>query len=70
MNEQCWVFLKGIKLKSSTQPSIILLANEWLMWQYNLSVHVGEHTKLDEEEKLLTAPFESRRDTDNCYLDL
>jgi len=32
MNEQCWVFLKGIKLKSSSEPSIILLANEQLMW--------------------------------------
>jgi hypothetical protein len=40
------------------------------MWQYNLTVHIGGHTKLDEEEKLLTAPFESRRGTDNFYFDL
>jgi len=60
MNEQCWVFVKGIELKSSSLSAIILLANEWLMWQYSLSVQVGGHAKLDEEEKLLTAPFESR----------
>jgi len=68
MNEQCWVFLKGLKLTSSSQPSVILLANERIMWHYNLSVHVGGHTKLDEGEELLTAPFESRQGTDNCYL--
>jgi len=62
------VFVKGIKLKSSSQPSIILLANERLMWQYNLSVHVGGQTKLDEGQELLTVTFESRQGTDNCYL--
>jgi len=70
INEQCWVFLKGIKLKSSCQPSTILLANKWLMWQYSLSVHVRGHTKSDGEEKLLTDPFESRRGIYNLYLDL
>jgi hypothetical protein len=57
------IIFKGIKLKSSSQPSVILLANEQLMWQYNLSVHVGGHRRLDEEENLLTVPFESCRVT-------